>query len=151
MQGFIQKFWLGVGEIKCMLGGGGGGGGGGVSVTFPVKKKRAYLMRIAIEGSAVNFEEVLDIFKQKSDCRLYSCVRIIIKNLLFWGFLGWGHFHGKLHEQKPFHSTIPIHHSSPVTVDYPFQYHTHLCSYLLPPPPSPHRLLSIAISFWTTQ
>ena len=38
-QGFIQKFWLGVGEIKCMLGGGGGGGGGGFSVTFPVKKK----------------------------------------------------------------------------------------------------------------
>ena len=28
-QGFIQKFWLGMGEIKCMLGGGGGGGGGG--------------------------------------------------------------------------------------------------------------------------
>ena len=27
-QGFIQKFWLGVGEIKCMRGGGGGGGGG---------------------------------------------------------------------------------------------------------------------------
>ena len=26
MQGFIQKFWLGVGEIKCMLGEGGGGG-----------------------------------------------------------------------------------------------------------------------------
>ena len=22
-QGFIQKFWLGMGEIKCMLGGGG--------------------------------------------------------------------------------------------------------------------------------
>ena len=31
-QGFIQKFWLGVGEIKCMLGGGGGGGGGGGSL-----------------------------------------------------------------------------------------------------------------------
>ena len=31
-QGFIQKFWLGVGEIKCMLGRGGGGGGGGGSL-----------------------------------------------------------------------------------------------------------------------
>ena len=65
LQGFIQKFWLGVGEIKCMLG---GGGGGGLSVTFPVKKK-AYLMRIAIEGpdlGAVNFDEVLDIFKQRN-------------------------------------------------------------------------------------
>ena len=49
-------------------------------------------MRIAIEGpdlSAVNFDEVLDIFTGKSDCRLYSCVRIIIMNFLFWGFLGW--------------------------------------------------------------
>ena len=47
---------------------GGGGGGGGFSVMFPLKKK-AYLMRIAIEGpglSAVNFDEVLDIFKQKN-------------------------------------------------------------------------------------
>ena len=55
--GFIQKFWLGVGEIK-----------GWFSVIFPLKK-RAYLMRIAIEGpdlSAVNFDEVLDIFKQKN-------------------------------------------------------------------------------------
>ena len=25
----------------------------------------------------------------KSDCRLYSCVRIIIMNFLFWGLLGW--------------------------------------------------------------
>ena len=57
-----------------------------------------YLMRIAIEGpdlSAVNFDEVLDIFKQKNRsiryCRLYSCVRIIIivMNFLFRGFLGW--------------------------------------------------------------
>ena len=35
----------------------------------PSKKKKAYLMRIAIEGpdlSAVNFDEVLDIFKQKN-------------------------------------------------------------------------------------
>ena len=43
-------------------------GGGGVSVMSPLKKK-AYLMRIAIEGpglSAVNFDEVLDIFKQKN-------------------------------------------------------------------------------------
>ena len=42
--------------------------GGGLSVTFPVKKK-AYLMRIAIEGpdlGAVNFDEVLDIFKQRN-------------------------------------------------------------------------------------
>ena len=47
-----------------MLGGGGGGGGGGFSVIFPSKKKS-----IAIEGpdlSAVNFDEVLDIFKQKN-------------------------------------------------------------------------------------
>ena len=54
-QGFIQKFWLGVGEIKCML----GGGGGGVLCDIPPKKK-AYLMRIAIEGpdlSAVNFDD----------------------------------------------------------------------------------------------
>ena len=43
---------------------------------------------IAIEGSAVNFDEVLDIFKQKnreSDCRLYSCVRIIIMIGDSWG------------------------------------------------------------------
>ena len=49
-------------------GGGGGGGGGGVLCDIPPKKK-AYLMRIAIEGpdlSAVNFDEVLDIFKQKN-------------------------------------------------------------------------------------
>ena len=40
-------------------------------VIFPLKKKELsiYLMRIAIEGpdlSAVNFDEVLDIFKQKN-------------------------------------------------------------------------------------
>ena len=41
------------------------------------------------DQSAVNFDEVLDIFTGKSDCRSYSCVRIIIMNFLFWGFLGW--------------------------------------------------------------
>ena len=47
--------------------GGGGGGGGGVLCDIPPKKSN--LMRIAIEGpdlSAVNFDEVLDIFKQKN-------------------------------------------------------------------------------------
>ena len=66
-------------------------GGGGFSVIFPVKKK-AYLMKIAIEGpdlSAVNFDAFLNKRTGKSDCRLYSCVRIIVMNFLFWGFLGW--------------------------------------------------------------
>ena len=65
-QGFIQKFWLrggGGGEIKCMLGGGGGGGGGGgFSVIFPVKRRS----EDCYDLSAVNFDEVLDIFKQKN-------------------------------------------------------------------------------------
>ena len=49
---------------------GGGGGGGGFSVIFPLKKKGWRLLHlIAIEGpdlSAVNFDEFLDIFKQKN-------------------------------------------------------------------------------------
>ena len=65
-------------------------GGRGVLCDIPRQKKRA---RIAIEGpdlSAVNFDEVLDIFKEKNRLiRLYSCVRIIIMIFLFWGFLGW--------------------------------------------------------------
>ena len=62
------------------------GGGGGGLCDIP-RQKKAYLMRIAIEGpdlSAVNFD---DIFTGKSDCRLYSCVRIIIMN--FFGD-SWG-------------------------------------------------------------
>ena len=50
-------------------------------------------MRIATEGpdlSAVNFDEVLDIFTGKSDCRLYSCVRIINKGILGVGDLPFG-------------------------------------------------------------
>ena len=45
-----------------------GGGGGGALCDIP-RQKKAYLMRIAIEGpdlSAVNFDEVLDIFKQRN-------------------------------------------------------------------------------------
>ena len=48
-------------------------------MTFPVKKKRAYLMRIAIEGpdlSAVNFDEVLDIFKQKTANQIVDCIAV---------------------------------------------------------------------------
>ena len=44
------------------MGGGGGGGGGGVLCDIPLKKS------IAIKGpdlSAVNFDEVLDIFKNR--------------------------------------------------------------------------------------
>ena len=69
-----RNFGLGWERSSACWGGGGGGGG-----HIPHQKK-AYLMRIAIEGpdlSAVNFDEVLDIFTGKSDCRLYSCVRII--------------------------------------------------------------------------
>ena len=52
LQGFIQKFWLGVGEIKCML------GGGGVLCDIP-RQKKAYLMRIAIEGPDLKCCQVL--------------------------------------------------------------------------------------------
>ena len=61
LQGFIQKFWLGVGERDEVH-----AGGRGVLCDIPRQKKRA---RIAIEGpdlSAVNFDEVLDIFKEKN-------------------------------------------------------------------------------------
>ena len=53
-----------------MHAGGRGGGGGGVLCDIPrPKKQQTYLMRIAIEApdsSAVDFDEVLDIFKQKN-------------------------------------------------------------------------------------
>ena len=39
--------------------GGGGGGGGGFSVIFPIKKKKAYLMRIAIEGPDLKCCQIL--------------------------------------------------------------------------------------------
>ena len=72
--------------VQEFIGGGGGGGGGGVGTatvhrSFSQMKLKTrlrnqladenlvYLMRIAIEGpdlSAVNFDEVLDILKQKN-------------------------------------------------------------------------------------
>ena len=58
--GIHTEFWHGRGEIKCMLGGGGGGAILMKSLTFLNKRTG------------------------KSDCRLYSCVRII----LILGILG---------------------------------------------------------------
>ena len=56
---------------------GGGGGGGGVLCDIPPQKKRA---RIAIEGpdlSAVNFDEVLDIFKQREQAnQIVDCIAV---------------------------------------------------------------------------
>ena len=65
------------------------GGGGEVLCDIPPQKKKAYLSIERPDQSAVNFDEVLDIFTGNSDCRVYSCVRIIIMNFLLWGFLGW--------------------------------------------------------------
>ena len=77
-----RNFGLGGGggrEIKCML----GGGGGGVLCDIPPSKKKAYLIRIAIEGPDLSADEALDILNKRtgeSDCRLciYSYVRIIL-------------------------------------------------------------------------